>query len=129
MDTKGGSARDEAVFLPTAGPPKRPSSTGQKRIRDIGPASAERAEPRVPIRSSFFGSEHVGISLLRYDMKAEGHARNRWFRAWPWLNVAKSLSRPGKLGPPQSQPLALWGKEGQRSERALTFEKVGASDT
>lgn len=112
MDTKGGSARDEAVFFPAAGPPKHPSSTGQKRIRDIGPASAERAEPRVPIRSSFFGSEHVGISLLRYDMKAEGHARNRWFRAWPWLNVAKSLFPTRQTGAPAKPAFGFVGKGG-----------------
>ena len=37
--------------------------------------------------------------------------------------MVKLLLRAAKLGHPQSEPLALWGKEGQRSECALTFEK------
>ena len=37
--------------------------------------------------------------------------------------MIKLLFRSAKQGSPQSRPLALWGKEGQRSECALTFEK------
>ena len=33
------------------------------------------------------------------------------------------IFRAVQMGPPQSRPLALWGKEGQRSERTPTFEK------
>lgn len=38
-----------------------------------------------------------------------------------WINMVKLLLRAAKLGHPQSEPLALWGKEGQRSECAPTW--------